>query len=632
MLIRKSVVLVPCPGADPLKTWVGEWEQQLWATDGIRKQAPAANIMTYDHGDVKEEWTLKSLSTDLLRLLFEERSLGAEGSEPNNRPLFFICHSIGGLVVKLALTEAYRHPKYRSIAVFCHGVTFFATPHQGSIHLFMEDFRSSIQDVLDLKAPLPVSLTKQLNLDDPTLQRIDQNFKQLVGEFQLWSFYETEDSILLSSGKTTESKGIPYRAPITTMRSAILGVRHETVYALRSTHAECVLFEDRDRHTLKLYLRNLCTTISKVARIYEQPNLDAFYQHQQLNAKNLESKVMIEVHGFYESKKPTTEEPVVRLLFIKQSLQQLLSWGPDALLEQRLSNRQPLELDHGPMSGRGLAIGRTFVWRDPEFDDNGLSPTNSTPKSGQYLSKKGRAPQAGLIPTMEPHSATKDADVPEEPRSEHRKFDWIHVPFNNPVWVEKVFEQLSVSDKIDYAELFSAPHWDSRHTRARHPQHHACFLKPTCGTVSFQKAAIQDCRYLYLPYLHFDTYKAVIKRRNFIRQRLEQGRTHPVPSWVLGEESLELKLLWVFLGHDPPINCRRTLDQYQYPSIHDTRARDDDQVLYKLTKESLSPDMSNVQAETPEDDVLNGNLLMVDQLWMWIMETPDHKCKYAMSS
>lgn len=42
--------------------------------------------------------------------------------------------------------------------------------------------------------------------------------------------------------------------------------------------------------------------------------------------------------------------------------------------------------------------------------------------------------------------------------------------------------------------------------------------------------------------------------------------------------------------------------------------------------------MCNVQTETPEDDVLNGNLLMVDQLWMWIMETPDHKCKYAISS
>lgn len=588
--------------------------------------------MAYDHGDIKEEWTLKSLSTDLLRLLFEERSHGTGAPEPNNRPLFFICHSVGGLVVKIALTEAYRHPDYRPIAIFCHGVTFFATPHQGSIHLFMEDFKSSIQDILDLKAPLPVGLTKQLNLDDQTLQKIDQNFKQLVGEFQLWSFYETEDSVLLSSGNSTELKGTPYRAPITTMRSAILGVRHEKVYALRSTHAECVWFEDQDHHTLQLYLRDLCATISKVARIHEQRTFNHFHHYQQLNAKNLESEVLIEIHGFYESKKLNTQEPVVRLLFIKQSLQKLLFWGPDALLEQRLANKQPLELDHGPMSGQGLAIGRTFVWRDPELDDNGLSPTNSRPESGQYLSKKGRAPQAGLIPVMQPCSVTKDSDVPDEPRSEYKKFDWIHVPFNNPVWVEMVFEKLSVSDKTDYAELFSASHWGSRHTRARHPQHHACFLKPTCGTVAFQKAAIQDCRYLYLPYLHFDTYKAVIKRRNLIRQRLEQGRTHPIPSWVFREKSLELKLLWVFLGHDPPIYCRRTLDQYQYPSIHDTRARDDDQILYKLTKETLPPYMHTFHAETSEDDILNGNLLMVDQLWMWIMETPDNKCKYAISS
>lgn len=101
------------------------------------------------------------------------------------------------------------------------------------------------------------------------------------------------------------------------------------------------------------------------------------------------------------------------------------------------------------------------------------------------------------------------------------------------------------------------------------------------------------------------------------------------------------------------MNCRRTLDQYGYPSLHDTRPRDDDQMLYKMTKERIAlsdqvgaetydnPSESTRQAkretssagskahadeeecneeeETPvnEEDVLEGNVLMVDQLWMW---------------
>ena len=137
---------------------------------------------------------------------------------------------------------------------------------------------------------------------------------------------------------------------------------------------------------------------------------------------------------------------------------------------------------------------------------------------------------------------------------------------------------------------------------------------------------------LFFPYLHFDTYKRLLRRR---RQRI-----------------------WEFLGSDPPINGRRTLDQFGYPSLRDTRSRDDDQMLYKLTKErgflhgqsdglksqwSSSRDGSSRNGssgnngkwkdrltwlqqnedgnEMSEEDVLNGNVLMVDQLWLWTINT-----------
>lgn len=141
-------------------------------------------------------------------------------------------------------------------------------------------------------------------------------------------------------------------------------------------------------------------------------------------------------------------------------------------------------------------------------------------------------------------------------------------------------------------------------------------------------------------------------------QRIQQGRSRPMPENVYKSQSLELQMIWEFLGSDPPINCRRTLDQFGYPSLRDTRSRDDDQMLYKLTKErgflhgfsdglksqwSSSRDGSsrngstgnngkwkdrltwlqqNVEGnEMSEEDVLNGNVLMVDQLWLWTINT-----------
>lgn len=161
--------------------------------------------------------------------------------------------------------------------------------------------------------------------------------------------------------------------------------------------------------------------------------------------------------------------------------------------------------------------------------------------------------------------------------------------------------------------------------------------------------------YLFMPFLHFDTYKNLLRRRSLIQRRLRQGRARPVPRNVASLPSLELQVIWEYLGYDPPVNCRRTLDQYGYPSLHDTRPRDDDQMLYKMTKEKPAtlPDQaeadaayggagrggsrgagreaSSVKSRAHEDacecseeeesvieeDVLNGNVLMVDQLWMW---------------
>lgn len=162
--------------------------------------------------------------------------------------------------------------------------------------------------------------------------------------------------------------------------------------------------------------------------------------------------------------------------------------------------------------------------------------------------------------------------------------------------------------------------------------------------------------YLYLPYLHYDTYKNLVKRRDIIRRRLEHGRARPVPQEIADEESLDSRVIWEFIAYDPPLHARRSLDQYGYPSLLDTSDRDDDQMLYKLTKKRVAPEHRERRpgaSEEPsavtspasrlmsfannlvksdvlpkegppgameEDDILDGNVLMVDQLWLWAVD------------
>ncbi|KAL5373726.1 hypothetical protein DPSP01_012471 [Paraphaeosphaeria sporulosa] len=61
------------------------------------------------------------------------------------------------------------------------------------------------------------------------------------------------------------------------------------------------------------------------------------------------------------------------------------------------------------------------------------------------------------------------------------------------------------------------------------------------------------------------------------------------------------------------VHPRRTLDQFYYPSLSDTSARDKDQTISKWTG-------SNVGEEGREAAERNSTLLTVDQLWCWVID------------
>lgn len=137
-----DVVTVPCPGGHPLRSWnrdglmgryygapsmrdaeVREAERQgpSWVRQGIRREANRARILLYEHPAVEEGTTLNKLA---IALLDELRALRTREKQPE-RPVLFIGHSIGGLVVKMALVRASRDARYEGILRECYGVAFF---------------------------------------------------------------------------------------------------------------------------------------------------------------------------------------------------------------------------------------------------------------------------------------------------------------------------------------------------------------------------------------------------------------------------------------------------------------------------------------------------------------------------
>jgi hypothetical protein len=52
------------------------------------------------------------------------------------------------------------------------------------------------------------------------------------------------------------------------------------------------------------------------------------------------------------------------------------------------------------------------------------------------------------------------------------------------IYFQDVLETISTDKGRDCdSKLLSPEHWESRHVRGRHAEHHACFLKPGCSYI-----------------------------------------------------------------------------------------------------------------------------------------------------
>lgn len=150
----------------------------------------AARILTFGYsagwrGASKSVATIGDFAKELL---YEMRFASDEAGDPLDigaRPIIFVVHSMGGLVVKKAYLMGLHDEDFKNIVASVSAIIFLSTPHRGT----------NLAETLNRVVAAPFQASKNfiadLNKSSQALEELNEQFRHLAPNLSIWSFYET---------------------------------------------------------------------------------------------------------------------------------------------------------------------------------------------------------------------------------------------------------------------------------------------------------------------------------------------------------------------------------------------------------------------------------------------------------
>ncbi|KAF2276525.1 uncharacterized protein EI97DRAFT_43060 [Westerdykella ornata] len=227
--ITADVVFVHGLRGDRIRTW--EKGTVVWPRDLLKDAIPNARIMTWGYDadtmhfmSAVGQSSIAALAEQLLDDLADKR----KPKEARERPIVFVTHSLGGLIVKDALWQSYVHgrtehvyfPRKAAIKKHTAGIVFAGTPHRGSDQAKWPLVATNLATKV-FKDNNP-KLIQALIRGSETLERLQNDFSKIALQLPIQTY--TEDKNLAVNQKVVEND------------SAILGFPNEARGILPGNH------------------------------------------------------------------------------------------------------------------------------------------------------------------------------------------------------------------------------------------------------------------------------------------------------------------------------------------------------------------------------------------------------------
>ncbi|KAK0619529.1 hypothetical protein B0T14DRAFT_479768 [Immersiella caudata] len=177
-----DIVFVHGLTGDREKTWTAPGATEPWPKTLLPSQLPTARILTFGYDAYVTDWRgivsqnrINNHAWNLMTSLATYR----ERDETNERPIIFVCHSLGGLVCEDALvTLRQRSERHlQNILQSTRGIAFLGTPHHGSALARWAEFLSRS---IGLIKQTNTEIVAILRRESEVLARIQDGFHTMV--------------------------------------------------------------------------------------------------------------------------------------------------------------------------------------------------------------------------------------------------------------------------------------------------------------------------------------------------------------------------------------------------------------------------------------------------------------------
>ncbi|XHF97721.1 hypothetical protein AWENTII_001306 [Aspergillus wentii] len=221
-----DIVFVHGLNGNPYNSWTSKSTGTFWPADLLPEVLDVnevrVRVLTYGYNANVHSFT-DGASKDRIHNHAETLASGLAANRNlrgcSDRPIIFVCHSLGGLVVKRALiycrsvsNEKIEH--LRSIFVSTYGILFLGTPHNGSDvakwGLLLQNICSAVMPKKFMESS--PQLVEALRSNNETLQNINSLFADVMGRFHIYFFHETRSTDVKGTREliVDESSAAPY--------------------------------------------------------------------------------------------------------------------------------------------------------------------------------------------------------------------------------------------------------------------------------------------------------------------------------------------------------------------------------------------------------------------------------------